>query len=139
MDSLIVRWVPNSEKGLAVSIYTTGVQLSGAFGIPFTAALCASAWQWPGVYYITGRQKIALITAKSAFSCFNNSKNSALLTTLYGSFIFSRFGHSLANNLLHNRPEFPFRIEVYHKVRVGLPRVYDWRDGCGQESKLLLG
>lgn len=55
MDSLIVKWVPNIEKGLAVSIYTTGVQLSGALGIPFTAILCATVWKWPAVYYITGK------------------------------------------------------------------------------------
>uniref|UniRef100_A0A914E2X0 Major facilitator superfamily (MFS) profile domain-containing protein n=1 Tax=Acrobeloides nanus TaxID=290746 RepID=A0A914E2X0_9BILA len=58
MDSLIVRWVPNSEKGLAVSIYTTGVQLSGALGIPFTVFMCASGWKWPAVYYITAAAAI---------------------------------------------------------------------------------
>lgn len=52
---MISRWIPISEKGLAASMYTTGAQLAGAFGIPFSTILCVSEWQWPAVYYITGR------------------------------------------------------------------------------------
>lgn len=36
-------------------MYTTGAQLAGAFGIPFSTILCVSEWQWPAVYYITGK------------------------------------------------------------------------------------
>uniref|UniRef100_A0A914BXH7 Major facilitator superfamily (MFS) profile domain-containing protein n=1 Tax=Acrobeloides nanus TaxID=290746 RepID=A0A914BXH7_9BILA len=53
IDSLIVSWIPETERGLAVTIYTTGVQVAGFVGIPFTAAICASALKWPAVYYIS--------------------------------------------------------------------------------------
>lgn len=53
VNTLINRWVPNQEKSQAVSLFTVGAQLTGAVGIPITAAFCASSFRWPGVFYFT--------------------------------------------------------------------------------------
>ncbi|KAH7729266.1 Protein T28F3.4 a [Aphelenchoides avenae] len=53
VNSMISRWVPTHEKSTAASIFTIGNQLSGALGVPISAAFCASKFKWPGAYYFS--------------------------------------------------------------------------------------
>nr|CDJ87553.1 Major facilitator superfamily MFS-1 domain containing protein [Haemonchus contortus] len=50
-NALISNWFPVEERSTALAVYTTGNQLAGAIGNPLAAALCASPFGWPGVFY----------------------------------------------------------------------------------------
>uniref|UniRef100_A0A914CX01 Major facilitator superfamily (MFS) profile domain-containing protein n=1 Tax=Acrobeloides nanus TaxID=290746 RepID=A0A914CX01_9BILA len=51
MNAMITKWIPNKEKSMAASIFTSGNQIAGIFGLPLAAAFCASEWKWPTVFY----------------------------------------------------------------------------------------
>ncbi|KAI6184807.1 putative transporter slc-17.3 [Aphelenchoides bicaudatus] len=51
VNSIIGRWIPNTEKSQAVSLFTLGAQMSGAVGVPISASFCASRFRWPGIFY----------------------------------------------------------------------------------------
>uniref|UniRef100_A0A0N5BL60 MFS domain-containing protein n=1 Tax=Strongyloides papillosus TaxID=174720 RepID=A0A0N5BL60_STREA len=51
-NSIIANWVPTSEKAIALSIVTTGIQISGTVGNPISAYLCASSLKWDSVFYL---------------------------------------------------------------------------------------
>uniref|UniRef100_A0A8R1EGV4 MFS domain-containing protein n=1 Tax=Caenorhabditis japonica TaxID=281687 RepID=A0A8R1EGV4_CAEJA len=50
--TIIGNWFPASEKSTAVSMFTTGNQLAAAVGNPVVAAVCASDFGWPWIFYI---------------------------------------------------------------------------------------
>uniref|UniRef100_A0A8R1I395 MFS domain-containing protein n=1 Tax=Caenorhabditis japonica TaxID=281687 RepID=A0A8R1I395_CAEJA len=52
--TIIGNWFPASEKSTAVSMFTTGNQLAAAVGNPVVAAVCASEFGWPWIFYIAG-------------------------------------------------------------------------------------
>lgn len=54
INALVAPWYPPAERSTAASFYTAGNQLAGVLGSPFAAALCASSWQWPSVFYACG-------------------------------------------------------------------------------------
>jgi MFS transporter, ACS family, D-galactonate transporter len=51
MNAMITKWIPNKEKSMAASIFTSGNQIASIFGLPLAAAFCASEWKWPTVFY----------------------------------------------------------------------------------------
>ncbi|CEF61982.1 Sialin [Strongyloides ratti] len=51
-NSIIANWIPTSEKAIALSIVTTGIQISGTIGNPISAYLCASPLKWDSVFYL---------------------------------------------------------------------------------------
>uniref|UniRef100_A0A0N4ZQL4 MFS domain-containing protein n=1 Tax=Parastrongyloides trichosuri TaxID=131310 RepID=A0A0N4ZQL4_PARTI len=51
-NNIIANWIPTSEKPLALSIFTTGIQISGTLGNPVAAYLCASKYKWNSVFYL---------------------------------------------------------------------------------------
>lgn len=51
-NSIIANWIPTSEKAMALSIVTTGIQISGTIGNPISAYLCASPLKWDSVFYL---------------------------------------------------------------------------------------
>ncbi|KAK6042182.1 hypothetical protein COOONC_20313 [Cooperia oncophora] len=50
-NALISNWFPVEERSTALAVYTTGNQIAGAVGNPLSAALCASSFGWPSVFY----------------------------------------------------------------------------------------
>ncbi|KAK0398367.1 hypothetical protein QR680_002563 [Steinernema hermaphroditum] len=52
INTLVTRWFPADERSTAAALYTAGNQVAAAFGNPVAAALCASSFQWPSVFYL---------------------------------------------------------------------------------------
>ncbi|KAK6024693.1 hypothetical protein OSTOST_09494, partial [Ostertagia ostertagi] len=50
-NALISNWFPVDERSTVLAVYTTGNQFAGAVGNPVAAALCASSFGWPSVFY----------------------------------------------------------------------------------------
>ncbi|KAK6023356.1 hypothetical protein OSTOST_10859, partial [Ostertagia ostertagi] len=54
-NALISNWFPVDERSTVLAVYTTGNQFAGAVGNPVAAALCASSFGWPSVFYTIGQ------------------------------------------------------------------------------------
>ncbi|TMS37948.1 hypothetical protein L596_004779 [Steinernema carpocapsae] len=52
INTIVTRWFPADERSTAASLYTAGNQVAAAFGNPAAAALCASQFRWPSVFYL---------------------------------------------------------------------------------------
>uniref|UniRef100_A0A0N5A155 MFS domain-containing protein n=1 Tax=Parastrongyloides trichosuri TaxID=131310 RepID=A0A0N5A155_PARTI len=50
-NHILSNWIPLTEKGLAVGIYTSGVQISVLLGNPIAAYFCNTSIGWPGTFY----------------------------------------------------------------------------------------
>ncbi|VDD86252.1 unnamed protein product [Enterobius vermicularis] len=73
ITALIAKWYPAVERSTAASFSTAGNQLAGVLGSPFAAALCASAWQWPSVFYSCGEFQRIIGAIWSILWCFTVS------------------------------------------------------------------
>uniref|UniRef100_A0A0K0ENK4 Legumain n=1 Tax=Strongyloides stercoralis TaxID=6248 RepID=A0A0K0ENK4_STRER len=51
-NHILSNWIPKAESPVAISIYTSGVQLAGFIGNPITAYFCDSTFGWSGVFYL---------------------------------------------------------------------------------------
>uniref|UniRef100_A0A0K0F3T3 Sialin (inferred by orthology to a human protein) n=1 Tax=Strongyloides venezuelensis TaxID=75913 RepID=A0A0K0F3T3_STRVS len=51
-NHILSNWIPKSESPVAISIYTSGVQVAGFIGNPVTAYFCDSSFGWVGVFYL---------------------------------------------------------------------------------------
>ncbi|CEF69925.1 Sialin [Strongyloides ratti] len=51
-NHILSNWIPKAESPVAISIYTSGVQLACFIGNPITAYFCESTFGWSGVFYL---------------------------------------------------------------------------------------
>uniref|UniRef100_A0A0N5A154 MFS domain-containing protein n=1 Tax=Parastrongyloides trichosuri TaxID=131310 RepID=A0A0N5A154_PARTI len=51
-NHILANWIPKAESPVAISLYTSGVQLAGFIGNPITAYFCDSSFGWQGVFYL---------------------------------------------------------------------------------------
>ncbi|KAE9414998.1 hypothetical protein Angca_003417, partial [Angiostrongylus cantonensis] len=80
INSIIANWFPVEEKSTAIALYTAGNQFSGALGNPLAAALCASSYGWPAVFYFTAAVA-SLWCVLWIFTSTNHPRNCVQMTT----------------------------------------------------------
>ncbi|VDM60323.1 unnamed protein product [Angiostrongylus costaricensis] len=80
INSIISNWFPVEEKSTAIALYTAGNQFSGALGNPLAAALCASSYGWPTVFYFTAAVA-SLWCILWIFTSTNHPRNCVQMTT----------------------------------------------------------